>query len=218
MFMEKRVSNTQTSILIIDRTEIVHFGLRKLIIDNFNNILIEDAYNLFEAVKKINVKIYDVIIVDFSVSSKEGQIIYSVLKSFKKSNILVFTSEEGKIRREQLIKMNIKGYILKSSSTKQILNALSIVMNGKRHFTNLKFKYEREFINIDRHKVFPLTFRETQIVKLLISGEKSKNIADLLGIHTSTLGTHKSRIMAKLNVPNIIKLREYIEEHEPELL
>ncbi len=62
------------------------------------------------------------------------------------------------------------------------------------------------------------TQREIEILKFLIKGERSKDIANSLGIHASTLGTHKFRILNKFRVTNVIKLKEYIEKFQPELL
>jgi len=216
--MINNVFNNQWSILIIDRSEIVHLALKHLIKENFKKASFDSAFNVFEAVKKINVKIYDLIIVEYSPFSREGEILYNALKNFKKTKVFVFTPYEEKIRREVLINLKIKGYLVKSANTKQIILGLTNILNGKKHYTNILGKYSHEDTNSDSNRIFPLTLRETQIVKLLVSGEKSKRIADLLGIHTSTMGTHKSRIFAKFDVPNIIKLREHIEEHHPELL
>lgn len=216
--MINNVVNNQFSILIIDRSEIVHLALNHLIKENFKKVSFDSAYNVFEAVKKVNIKIYDLIIVEYNPISREGEILYNALKNFKKTKVLVFTPYEEKIRKELLISLNIKGYLVKSADTKQIILALTNILNGKRHFTNILGRYTQEDTNSENHRIFPLTLRETQILKLLVSGEKSKRIADLLGIHPSTMGTHKSRILAKFDVPNIIKLKEYIEEHHPELL
>jgi DNA-binding NarL/FixJ family response regulator len=51
-----------------------------------------------------------------------------------------------------------------------------------------------------------LSSRELQVMMHLVNGKNVSQIASILSVHTSTIGTHKSRIMQKLGVDNLIDL------------
>jgi DNA-binding CsgD family transcriptional regulator len=49
----------------------------------------------------------------------------------------------------------------------------------------------------------PLSPREIQVLKLVVEGRTSKEIARLLGVLPTTVDTYRSRIMAKLGVSDV---------------
>jgi DNA-binding NarL/FixJ family response regulator len=53
-----------------------------------------------------------------------------------------------------------------------------------------------------------LSDREIEVTKYLIQGLSNKEICNITNLHSATIGTVKSRIFAKLNVNNIIALKE----------
>ena len=51
-----------------------------------------------------------------------------------------------------------------------------------------------------------LSKREQEVVKYLISGSKTSNIADVLGLKPNTISTMKRNIFVKLKVDSLIQL------------
>jgi DNA-binding NarL/FixJ family response regulator len=51
-----------------------------------------------------------------------------------------------------------------------------------------------------------LSMREIEVLKLLSSGKRNKDIAFELGINEKTVSTYRSRIMKKLKVRNMVEL------------
>jgi len=51
-----------------------------------------------------------------------------------------------------------------------------------------------------------LSTREIEVLKLISSGRKNKEIAKELNINEKTVSTYKARLMKKLNVTNIVDL------------
>lgn len=60
----------------------------------------------------------------------------------------------------------------------------------------------------DPYKGGPLTMAELKVLKLIISGKSNKEIAQLLGRAVRTVEDHRSHIMRKLDVHNVIELVE----------
>ena len=51
-----------------------------------------------------------------------------------------------------------------------------------------------------------LSAREQQVLKLVLEGRSSKEIAAMMGVKPSSIDTYRSRIMAKLEVQDLIGL------------
>jgi len=62
---------------------------------------------------------------------------------------------------------------------------------------------------VDRLPQFKLTPRETEVLKLTVSGNSSKQIAGKLGVSFKTVVSHRSRIMAKLDIHDVASLVRY---------
>jgi DNA-binding NarL/FixJ family response regulator len=58
-----------------------------------------------------------------------------------------------------------------------------------------------------------LSPRELEIVRHLMKGETVSQICSYLNLHTSTVGTHKARILEKLMCKNIIAVNELAKVH-----
>jgi two-component system invasion response regulator UvrY len=59
-----------------------------------------------------------------------------------------------------------------------------------------------------------LSEREYEITRRLLRGDNLTAIAQGLNIHTSTVGTHKSKIFGKLKVSNLIELMSLARNHK----
>ncbi|MBI1224881.1 MAG: hypothetical protein GC192_06555 [Bacteroidetes bacterium] len=55
-------------------------------------------------------------------------------------------------------------------------------------------------------KIFKLTGREKEVLKLIVNGHTSKEIADELGISKLTVDTHRKHIQQKLGVSKQVDL------------
>jgi DNA-binding CsgD family transcriptional regulator len=58
-----------------------------------------------------------------------------------------------------------------------------------------------------------LSPRERQVLKLVVEGRTSKEIAQVVGVKPSSIDTYRSRIMAKLEIDNIPNLVRFAIRH-----
>ena len=68
---------------------------------------------------------------------------------------------------------------------------------------------EKEITKNDNCETGSITERETEIIKLLVSGKRSKEIADILHISYLTVNTHKKNIYRKLGISHSYELAQY---------
>ena len=58
-----------------------------------------------------------------------------------------------------------------------------------------------------------LSPRERQVLKLVVEGKTSKEIAAIVGVKPSSIDTYRSRIMAKLEVTDLASLVRFAIRH-----
>lgn len=58
-----------------------------------------------------------------------------------------------------------------------------------------------------------LSPRERQVLKLVVEGKTSREIAGIIGVKPGTIDTYRSRLMAKLEIADITALVRYAIRH-----
>ncbi|MGB4545762.1 MAG: response regulator transcription factor, partial [Flavobacteriaceae bacterium] len=103
------------------------------------------------------------------------------------------------------------GYLSKTARIDQILTALTQLKEGKIYLTHALSEQLKKEKSGDKEKSAfrKLSSREIEVLKLLASGKKNKEVAGGLDINEKTVSTYKSRLMKKLNVTNIVDMLQH---------
>jgi DNA-binding NarL/FixJ family response regulator len=108
-----------------------------------------------------------------------------------------------------LIKLGIKGIILKNTSTTDVITAMREVLMGRTY-------YSQEIIaNITKsmNNSIQFTKREIEIIRLLKEALTTKEIAEKLFLSTHTVESHRKNILAKTQCTNRQALLNYIDNN-----
>jgi len=119
------------------------------------------------------------------------------------TGVLVISDDDDKDNILQLIQSGIPGYLTKSCSADEIMQALNAVASGKKYFCTriLNIILEKQLLHEpDATQTAAITARETEILKLLASGYSTQKIADHLFLSPHTVHTHRKSIIRKLNI------------------
>jgi DNA-binding NarL/FixJ family response regulator len=111
---------------------------------------------------------------------------------------------------KSLIKAGAHGYLSKDAPMSEIQKAMATVLDGKKYISQeLLAVLVDELANGEPTNPFlKLSQRETEMTTFLLQGLSVSEISSRVNLQTSTVGTYKSRIFEKLNVTNIIELKE----------
>ena len=148
----------------------------------------------------------DVILLDLNLPGMSGlDAIPYITKESPRTKIIVLTQSDQEKDVLKAIMLGASGYLLKSSTVKQLTEGVRMVMKGG---ASLDSKVARFVMNTLKEKLpqkeleAMLTQREIQTLSLLADGLVKKEIAEALSISVSTVVTHVSNIYAKLDVKN----------------
>jgi DNA-binding NarL/FixJ family response regulator len=141
------------------------------------------------------------------------ELIRRVKRAYPDMDIMAFTIFEDRDTVFAAIKAGASGYILKGSSPRELLEALtSLSQGGAPMSPKIARKVIREFQPAGDEQVSPLSHRELEILKSIEQGLSYKEIADRRCISPHTVHTHIKNIYEKLQVkdrPNaILKARK----------
>lgn len=191
-------------ILIIDDHYIVRQGLKQILISTFQQIIVDEAVNGEDALKRITKTDYDIVLLEIALPDIDGfELLAQLTKLKPKLKILVLSMYCEEKYVIQAIKMGASGYLTTNGSPWELVMAIKTVLSDKKYFgTNV---VESLFFNLDKepqekmpHEL--LTPRELQVLRMLATGKRLKKIADELSLSISTVSTYRIRILKKLNL------------------
>ena len=195
-------------VLVADHQPVVNYGIRMLF-ENSNDIKIVNTVNtakqLINYLKKGTV---DLVLMSMDLPDKNGiTILRTIKKNYNNVRVIIFSAQPENIYATSGIRAGASGFLSKSATTSTIKKAILKVYKGGMYVTNTmaqKLTFDKNQNDSDLyHK---LSMREIEVLKLICNGKKNNEIADELNINPKTVSTYKSRLMAKLNVTNLISL------------
>ncbi|MCM2369790.1 response regulator [Aporhodopirellula aestuarii] len=148
----------------------------------------------------------DVILLDLNLPGRSGvEALPSLRASCAHAKIIVLTQSNNEADVMRSIQAGASGYLLKSSTVNQIVEAIRTVAEGgallgsgvaKYILTSLQTRLPTEELHDS------LSQRELEILTLLGEGQQKKEIATHLDISITTVATYIRRIYEKLDVQN----------------
>ncbi len=215
------MNTKQFTVVIADDHPIFRQGLVKIVASTDDFKVIGEAGDGLEALRLIEEKKPDIVVVDISMPSMNGLELIKVLKENKyggKFIILTMYREEEYF--DKAFELGINGYILKECATMDFLKCLREVAAEKYYVSpdvsNFLYKKinERELFKKKYPAIELLTPSERRILKLIAKNKTSKEIAEILNISYRTVQNHRTHICEKLGLEGFNKLLQFALEHK----
>ncbi|MFO6464703.1 response regulator transcription factor [uncultured Jannaschia sp.] len=153
----------------------------------------------------------DVLVADFSMPGNVLEAIAKTGRDFPDTRILAFSATCSIEKAIAILEAGATGFALKGSSLDDLTDAIRQVNKGENYITpsfamkvvtGLREKARRK----ETHKRIAFSPREDQVLRLLLTGQTNKEIADALEISEKTVKHYMSILMQKLNVRNRLEV------------
>jgi DNA-binding NarL/FixJ family response regulator len=204
--------------VIADDHDIVRRGLRSLLVAAGIEVVAE-ASNGREAVERSRELKPDVVVMDISMPELNGlEATRQIVAEVPGTEVLILTMHQAEELVRQVLDSGARGYMLKSDAGRELVLAVQALRQHQPFLTTkiaemVLTGYLRKNSDPPGFQPSPgaarLTPREREILQLLAEGNSNKEVAAKLGISVKTAETHRSRVMAKLNLNSITDLVRY---------
>lgn len=168
-----------------------------------------DGRELIKVVRELKP---DIVVTDISMPNLNGvDACKKLLNLAPETKIIFLTVLNDADVVADVIRAGAKGYLLKSSASTELLQAIKAVASGKTYITPLvtESMIGSLITGGKQHQVKKLTVRQREILQLLAEGNTMKETAGVLCITPRTVAFHKYRIMETLGIHNNADLYRY---------
>ncbi|MEZ4968817.1 MAG: response regulator transcription factor [Flavobacteriaceae bacterium] len=196
-------------ILIADNHPIVRMGVKQ-VLDSVSDIqVIADASTTSELFHKLELFNPDVILLEMDIPEINGiATLRKIKKEYPNIKVLIYSGQSEDVYALSTIRAGAFGYLSKTSDIDYIISAIRKVSEGNMFITNelaQRLAFD-EGTQKPRRFFRKLSTREVEVLKLLASGKRNKEVAQGLDLNEKTVSTYKARLMRKLNVDNLVDL------------
>lgn len=199
-----------TKILIADHHPITRMGISSLLEKEGVYEVVGKVTNGKDLFRSLKSKNPDVVILEIDLPDING---ITALRTIKSENpgtkILILSCHPEEMYALNAIKAGAAAYLSKTASTEILSEAVHQVARGgiylnKEISEKINSGTTRSNNLVSRYK--KLSTREIEVLNLLSTGKRNKDIAEALDINEKTVSTYKTRLLKKLRVDNLADL------------
>jgi DNA-binding NarL/FixJ family response regulator len=186
---------TPIRILVVDDHPVVRQGIAAVIATESDMSFIGEAATGREALQQFRTHRPDITLMDLLMPEMSGlDAIIAIRAEYPEARIIVLTTYLGDVQVLRALKAGARGYLLKGSVHKELVESIRAVHAGKKSLSS-----EASFRLAEHATDEALTPAEIRVLRLIADGEANKEIAAKLSASEGTIKAHVRSIMAKLS-------------------
>jgi DNA-binding NarL/FixJ family response regulator len=181
-------------VLTADYQPLVQAGLTAVIDQEPDMAVVARVSNGTEAINSYRQYRPDVATVDLLLPDMPGETVAErIIEEFPGARIVILTSAQGDVHIVRALQAGVQGYVLKGMANEVLLDVIRQVHAGRKMIPRQVASRIADHFADDA-----LTAREIEVLKLVASGNRNKEIANHLSIAEETVGMHMKNIFSKL--------------------
>ena len=201
------------NLLLVDDHSLIRAGVRALVLDIPGYAVIGEANDGSQLLEMVEQLSPDIVLLDISMKQTSGLEALQRLKRVRpQSKVLILSMHTDPALIMQALESGAYGYLLKDTTATELEHALEALRNNERY---LSPAIAHTVINqaLTRNQKQPeiaeshnLTARQLEILRLIVRGKSTREIANGLGLSIKTVETHRSQIMKRLQIYDVAGL------------
>lgn len=200
-----------TTILLADDHVLFRQGLAALLRNQGQWEIIGEADNGEQAVNLAQQRQPDIAVIDVSMPEMSGIEAAPLIKQASPQTRIVALSMYSDLYYQELMfKAGASAYVLKNEAISDLVDAIQAVLLGERFVSPIVIQYDvphsGRSADLDKRV---LSEREIDVLRLLVQGRRTKEVAESLSISAKTVETYRGRIMLKLGIDNLAELVKF---------
>lgn len=194
-------------ILIADDHTLLRNGIRALLEDEQDMVIVGEANDGREAVKLAGQLKPNIILMDIAMPLLNGlEATRQIKREHPEINVLVLTMYDHEEYFRQMLEVGASGYIVKKAAANELVAAIRAVHNGEAVLSPaitrllLEDYLNRESFVKEKDDPNALSSREQEVLQLIAEGKTSREIAEILNLSVKTVQSHRTNLMQKLGL------------------
>jgi two-component system invasion response regulator UvrY len=195
-------------VMLVDDHAVVRMGFR-LLLESTDDIKViaevgsgEEACRIYSEIKP------DVVIMDISMPGIGGlDAVTRILAKDGAAKILVLSAHEDTIHPRRVLQAGAMGYLTKRGAPEELIGAIRQVAKGKSFVEpSIAQQMAVQQATNRQSPVDVLTAKEFKVFLALAKGQSVNEIAEIMSLSPSTVGTHLYNVKQKLGASNAAEL------------
>ena len=203
-------------VLVADDHPVVQEGLCQVLTAESDIEVVGVAGNGREALEKSRDLQPDVVLLDLSMPEMNGvEATRMIRDNLADTQVVAFSMHEKETFIQRVFRVGAKGYVLKGAPLGDVIKAIREVSAGHYYlFSKIRSDVIQAFLKgTDEQSgdecYDQLSEREQQVFRLIVEGNSTTRIGDLLCVSPKTVEKHRANIMRKLEVSNLVDMVKY---------
>jgi DNA-binding NarL/FixJ family response regulator len=207
-------------VFLADDHTVIREGLCSLLKTQNDITVVGDAGDGYQAVDQVQKLRPDVVIMDIAMPKINGiEATRQIRKSCPNTQVVILSMYSSTEHIFQSFKADARGYLLKESAGMELVAAVRAAYAGRRYLSQ---KIEETMIDDYVHQresteakspLARLSPREREVLKIVVEGKSSKEIANIIHLSPKSVETYRSRIMYKLSISDLPNLVRFAIQH-----
>ncbi len=200
-------------VLLAEDHAMVRSGLRSLLEDVPWIEVVGEASNGRQALQFVRQSPVDVVVMDITMPGLNGlEATARLSKSHPEVNVLMLSMFANEEHIVQALRQGASGYLVKDAAASELEVAIQTVARGDQYLGA-----SIDAARVQRHLETPgggnsldcLTPRQREILQLVVEGNKTREIAEILTVSVKTVETHRAELMDRLGIRDVAGLVKY---------
>jgi DNA-binding NarL/FixJ family response regulator len=198
----------------VDDHSLIRAGVRALVLDIPGYAVIGEASDGSQLLEMVEQLSPDIVLLDISMRETGGLEALQRLKRVRpQSKVLILSMHTDPALIMQALESGAHGYLLKDTTATELEHALEALRNNERYLSPaiahtvinqaLTRNQKSQPDVADSHN---LTARQLEILRLIVRGKSTREIANGLGLSVKTVETHRAQIMKRLQIYDVAGL------------
>jgi DNA-binding NarL/FixJ family response regulator len=202
------------NLLLVDDHSLIRAGVRALVMDIPGYAVIGEASDGAQLLERFDALQPDIVLLDLSMKHTGGlDALKNLKQAYPKSKVLILSMHTDPELIMCALESGAHGYLLKDTTANELEHALLALRNNERYLSpaiahtviNQALIRNQAQANPPPHS-HNLTARQLEILRLIVRGKSTREIAHGLGLSIKTVEAHRSQIMKRLQIFDVAGL------------
>nr|WP_218166071.1 MULTISPECIES: response regulator transcription factor [unclassified Pseudomonas] len=199
---------------MVDDHSLIRAGVRALVMDIPGYAVIGEASDGAQLLERFDALQPDIVLLDLSMKHTGGlDALKDLKRAYPKSKVLILSMHTDPELIMCALESGAHGYLLKDTTANELEHALLALRNNERYLSpaiahtviNQALIRNQAQVNPPPHS-HNLTARQLEILRLIVRGKSTREIANGLGLSIKTVEAHRSQIMKRLQIFDVAGL------------